>query len=970
LSRYRAGAPQGDEAPAPAARSGGAAFGGSSGRGSSRAASDKSAGSSSPRPQGGGLLSRFARASQAWEAVAGHVRRAADGARQQDRRPTPGDWRASDYDPRELDALISTVDDEDDSDGGHGERGYDRHGYAQAGRSGRANRRFQDDERERERDWDAGWETGTWDTSWAKDWSDQEFGRDGGWGDGGAWDDSTGYEDAEWSQTTGPLTMARLPMGRVARVRMVMRERPATGALLVVFLVGFTLSCLAPLLPLLRLGWDVADAARRANSILGMVRGGNTTQLLQPANLKVVQSDVDSIEHDLYEINAFTNVAGAPFAKLSHTARDLRLLVRIGYDLTGAADEGIQVGQTLLTPLQGGVFSAGANNPGITSSDIEQARALLADAKSRVQDAAAAYGLIDQAALPSQLRPGSRYGAYLELLPVAPGVLDELDTLLVIAPTLLGIGQPANYLVVAMDRSELRPGGGFQGNYGLLQLIGGKQPVDRALSLQDTYGLDSTFYQDIVTQSGGNLTLKNCLPSLIDNHPEWWGPEPPSYFWWWPFRNFSCQFNWGLRDSNLSADFPTNARTAMSIAEQAGAVPVNANGTPGQLQGVIAFTPVLIEDMLRIPGLGPISLPQYPKDPPITAENLEEQIHCHQLQNACTYVAWGQDRKLFTHYLSQALLAKVKTLHGSGLRQVVSAALLALKTKDLEIYFSDPRAELILQQLGLASQISTAGGDGYFVVDTNDGGNKANLYVTEHQEDLVTLLPNGGAIHRLQVTLTYAYPNGPPATHSQVYADIATPEDFNGFERVYMPGDATILGYGGYDLPHFDTNSYVTHPPADCGSGHCIQAPITLSDVPGRTMVMGLFDISCHDDTNGQPMYNLGYQPAGSGAITCNGAAATNFKTFSIEWYTPNAWTPGANGHGTYSELVEKQPGTEDSHGSTVTVTVYVDTSQLRAAQPGAGDWTDSNLRAQALKGAKKAFDGKLEGDTVVSFNF
>jgi hypothetical protein len=33
-------------------------------------------------------------------------------------------------------------------------------------------------------------------------------------------------------------------------------------------------------------------------------------------------------------------------------------------------------------------------------------------------------------------------------------------------------------------------------------------------------------------------------------------------------------------------------------------------------------------------------------------------------------------------------------------------------------------------------------------------------------------------------------------------------------------------------------------------------------------------------------------------------------------------------------------------------------------------DWTDLDLRAQALKGAAKAFDGLIESDTTVTFGF
>jgi hypothetical protein len=134
-------------------------------------------------------------------------------------------------------------------------------------------------------------------------------------------------------------------------------------------------------------------------------------------------------------------------------------------------------------------------------------------------------------------------------------------------------------------------------------------------------------------------------------------------------------------------------------------------------------------------------------------------------------------------------------------------------------------------------------------------------------------------------------------------------------------------------------------------------------------MVMGHVVVSCHDDASGQPMYGLVPQPTGSYNPSCNQNPTTNQQTINIEWYTPNAWAPSGNGHGTYTEIVQKQPGTESATGSVVHVTVYVDSSQLAAAQQSV-DWTDPGLRTSALQHAKKVFDQPLEADTPISYSF
>jgi hypothetical protein len=522
--------------------------------------------------------------------------------------------------------------------------------------------------------------------------------------------------------------------------------------------------------------------------------------------------------------------------------------------------------------------------------------------------------------------------------------MGELNTLLDVAPSLLGIGEPAYYLIVAMDSSELRPGGGFQGNYGILTLEGGKQSAKHPLALSDVYTLDEKYYHN---------PAYNAFPDPNDPECASSGPQPPAYYWWWPYRNFSCEFGWGLRDSNLSPDFPTNARTAMRIVSDTGdQVPNN-----GPLQGVIAFTPGLIKGLLRV--TGPIKVGA-PFNDTVTADNLEHEIHSFQLGSQQPK---GGSRKSFTHALSSLLLARLKQMHGSQLKNIVKVAQEALKAKDLQIYFSDARAELILRQLGLSSEVATGNGDGFFVVDTNDGGNKANGYVTEHQTDFVTLLPNGGALHRLQIQVTYKK-TATVFSHNDPYSDV---------QRTYLPGDATILGYSGFNAPHGffpDTcqGTSAANIIMDCSSGHIMTDPVTASDVPGRTMVMGNLLVLCGDTPT--------FVDTGVEYNACEHHPQPHTQTIYITWYTPNAFTMDASGHGTYSMLVERQAGSKDS------LTVYVSTAQLQKAQPspngntpdltvkGDNDGARQAYFAQLIKGAKKVYNGPLDQNRTITVQF
>ena len=170
------------------------------------------------------------------------------------------------------------------------------------------------------------------------------------------------------------------------------------------------------------------------------------------------------------------------------------------------------------------------------------------------------------------LRPGDlRFNAYLGkavaqfhyYLPFLQTLLQEADQLLPALPALLGISAPAYYLVELLDTTELRPGGGFIKDYGFATLIGGRLS---AAHISDANLLDANF-----AQTGQTLSL------------------PPAYSW---FNQVTD--SWNLRDSNLDADFPTAARYGeQAYKQEGGNVPI---------QGVIAITPALIQQILTMTG--------------------------------------------------------------------------------------------------------------------------------------------------------------------------------------------------------------------------------------------------------------------------------------------------------------------------------------------------------------------------------
>src|SRR6266568_2208264 len=209
-------------------------------------------------------------------------------------------------------------------------------------------------------------------------------------------------------------------------------------------------------------------------------------------------------------------------------------------------------------------------------------------------------------------------------IPTIRDALLQTDQLFPTLSTLLGISKPAQFLLEIMDSTELRPGGGFIGNYGIATISGGRLT---ATHIRDVYLLDRAY-------NGAGHSI----------------PYPSAYTW---FAHYLAPSSWSLRNSNLDADFPTAAHFGeLNFVREGGNVP---------LQGVIAITPFFIEHVLNI--TGPISVPEFHMT--VTAQNLVSLIHFYQLGEAGSSLISSPNgktsqRKYFTELLGEHLLTRVQ----------------------------------------------------------------------------------------------------------------------------------------------------------------------------------------------------------------------------------------------------------------------------------------------------------------------
>ena len=405
-----------------------------------------------------------------------------------------------------------------------------------------------------------------------------------------------------------------------------------------------------------------------------------------------------------------------------------------------------------------------AQGHGLTMTDINTIDQDFQQVKVALDQAIIAANQVQPGDVQFIPQVGKMVTTFQSELPMLQTWLDAVGKLLPLLPAMLGIGTPAHYLVEVLDSTELRPTGGFIGNYG------------------------------IATFSGGRLTSARITDVVLLDHPyELAGHRiayPPAYSW---FPNYLAANSWSFRDSNLDADFPTAARYGeLNYQREGGNVPV---------LGVIAITPALIQNALAI--TGPIYVPEYHQT--VTAQNLVSLIHFHQLGGSLagegsSYIpspdGHSSERKRFMELLAEHFLARVQQLSSSAMPQFLHVLTNALRTKDVEVYFNAGGAENVLQLLHLDGTIQSPPGDHLFIVDANVSPNKANSFIVTTVNDQVTIDGQGNAVHRTTISYAWTLPG----------RDYGVPL-YRDYVRVYAPPGSILSAQDGWQ-PHGTSTAF------------------------------------------------------------------------------------------------------------------------------------------------------------------
>lgn len=379
--------------------------------------------------------------------------------------------------------------------------------------------------------------------------------------------------------------------------------------------------------------------------------------------------------------------------------------------------------------------------------------------------------------------------------------LTELQTLTPALLEILGANGPRTYLVEQVNPGELRGGGGFIGTYSVLSANGG------TLSMRQ----------------GGDIT---ALDYPRPNKGQRGYVAPPA-----TTVDFYGNKSWVLGDSNLAADFPTNAKQGLFFLQKEAGI---------KADGVIAIDPQVISYLLEV--TGPIAVPGF--NVTVQAPTFVDQVF--QIEDAAIR---QPGRKNFLTELAQPLLDKVSNLPSSKWSDLVTELNLAAARRDLQAYFVNQTAQDEMTRIGWAADLNTSRAPDFMMeVENNFGGDKANHWVARSYD--VALSAQGGQLHHaVKVNITdsapinayggslyrfyvrFYFPLNGSGTIGGVKADVYPTDEkpanlkmVDGWQQVNVPasGKGTTTVTFSYDTPL-----------SDLASGHDIywqKQPGTVAD--------------------------------------------------------------------------------------------------------------------------------------------
>jgi len=301
---------------------------------------------------------------------------------------------------------------------------------------------------------------------------------------------------------------------------------------------------------------------------------------------------------------------------------------------------------------------------------------------------------------------------------------------------LLGNNGSRKYLFLFQNNNEMRPTGGFIGSYGLLDI---------------SQGNIRNFFIDGIFNPDGQLKEKIIPPK--------------------PIQKISAA--WSLHDSNWFPDFPTSAKEAILFYEKTGGPTVD---------GVITFTPVILQKLLEI--TGPIEMPEYGVI--LDSNNFVEKT---QYEVEEDYDRQENKPKKILSDLAPLILDQiVNSKNPETFFRSIKVFLGGLEEKHILIYSENKELQKIISENTWSGEILKSKKDYLSVINTNINGYKTDGVIEEKIEHKAEIAEDGSIVDTVSITRKHNGGNTQYEWWNKVNAN---------YMRVYVPEGSRLLEVNG-----------------------------------------------------------------------------------------------------------------------------------------------------------------------------
>ena len=235
---------------------------------------------------------------------------------------------------------------------------------------------------------------------------------------------------------------------------------------------------------------------------------------VHPTNLDInklhqVQTELQGARDDFKVLhtelmqNVYVNAASGGLPQYVSSAL---ALAQIGTDASDIGQELAKMAIDFAPALHGSLLAT-STKPLVTPAMLSEARSVIQYSLPLMKDIQVQAPLLALDIFPISATERTEITQGIQLLPLAVTDMSQAYDLMDAMGWIIGVGQPRTFLVQTTDRAELRPTGGFTGQFGELSLNGGRMSP---FKLQNIALFE---YGDKAPNNGKNAAA--CLPIMV-----------------------------------------------------------------------------------------------------------------------------------------------------------------------------------------------------------------------------------------------------------------------------------------------------------------------------------------------------------------------------------------------------------------------------------------------------------------------